>query len=261
MNYGYINRFDESVKNQFIDSNITSSPEKILTLDEIKDLNNSLTPNDKDSFNKILKFESKNTEDSAEFAFAWILDARPVGRSQTKCDIVLPNGEGVSVKAGDNCLIKFGRIGSSESYKELMNLWSFYVGFLGGKEQGLFPTRISKKQVESLDLSTADAISKFLNVSLRSIPILYSPQESANIKQFVERMISCSGSINNRVIDLINKSIKESLNNLVNHIILIDKENLKVRLVKDINSSEYIDNFFYTNFNHIAGNEVFIEVK
>ena len=256
---GYIDHFDDSIKKQFTEAGI-NEPENVLTIDQIEDLDLFMSPKDKDSFVKILKFDCRNTEDSAEFAFAWILNAKHVGKSQVKSDIILPNGDGVSIKSGEG-LIKFGRIGSSNSYKELMNLWSFYVGFLGGKEQGLQPTRISKKQVGSLDLSTASAISKFLDVSLRSIPIFYDKEDSLNIKEFVLRMISCCGSINNRVIDLINQSIKESLDKIIKYIIVVDKNNLKVRLIKNIDSDDYINNFFHSNFNHIAGNEVFIEVK
>lgn len=260
----YIDRFDQEVKKQFLQADIVEPPTKVLSLEELSNLDNALPAQDLERFQKILTFKAKRNEDPSEYALAWLLDAEHIGGSQKKADIVLQCGEGISIKAStlnSKKKVKFGRIGSSSSYKDLMSLWSFYVTYLKTKKQDLIPTRISRKQVNNLDLKASQAVKKFLEVSSRSINVLYSQDEQGLIEEFVNKLISSADSINEKIVELINSSFKECLQGDVNHLIVIDKDNLKVRILEDINKEEYVNNFFSTNFGYIAGNEMWIEVN
>ena len=260
----HLGDFQEDIRKQFISAGIFNSPTKKFQIYDLVDLEKNIPTSDLEIFKKILKFKVSRIEDSSEYAISWLLGGKHIGKSQRKTDILLPSKEGLSVKATTNLStkkkIKFGRIGSCESFKQLMSLWSFYVNYLS-TEKSLGPTRISKKQIDNINFRTPHSIKTFLEFSSRTLPTFYAREDQVIIEKFLDKILLQTDSISENIIDHINKSFEESLQKEVNHLIVIDKSNLRVKLLDQINSASFIENFFSNYFESISGNELWIRIR
>ena len=58
--------------------------DKNMLLNQLADIHFYISPRDKESIKKILKFRSSSLRDSAEYALAWILNAQPSNDSRVK---------------------------------------------------------------------------------------------------------------------------------------------------------------------------------
>ncbi len=256
LNYGYFTKFDDFVRKQFLKANIISPPARVISdVVELEKIQELLSFDDLQTFKKILKFKARQNESSAEYAIAWLTNGTPIGSKQGKVDVTLPDGTGLSVKCCSfTRSIKFGRCASSSSYKELMCVWSFFVGFLYERSAVLNPTRITKKQISNVDIQGSADIISFLETS-RADPLL-----ETGVLQFVEKLYHCTNSLNDYIIDLVNNISREILDKAATHLVLLDPEAVVIRVISHINKASFCADFYTNYFDKIEGNELFIKL-
>jgi hypothetical protein len=179
------------------------------------------------------------------------LNASHVGGRQGRCDLILPSGEGVSVKR-HNLLegkkIKFGRVESCDSYKFLLSAWSFYVNFIN-QPKDISPSRVTKTQLQEVDSKICEEVRSFFE----SLDFSSRCKSVQSVLLGIEKY---SKSLENPS-SIVNEIFRESIGKKLNHIILVDVENCKIKVLKNIDSEEFINSFYKNNFLYVAGNELF----
>ncbi len=254
----YLDRFDKSIRDQFVKNNIISKPE--IGIDDVFDLeefDKHASSLDKSNFLKILRFKSAKNVDAGEYAISWLLDGNPVGQSQNKTDVSLKNGKTVSVKHVDvfKSKIKFGRVASSKSYKDLMSLWSFYVAFLNGADVGLNPTKILRKQIETTSFSSSPAIIAFLEKADLS---LFETTDLEDIQNFLSKIKMYCSPLNDEIKKLINNIVAECLKDAVDYMVIIHSNSHHIKVIdvkKDVND------FYQKYFASLEGQEMYMTVE
>lgn len=240
---------DDQVKNQFKDNLIPPSPSGKYSLADLSDLS-SIHPADLENFKKILTFSAGKLEDPAEYAFGWLLEAFPQGKSLKKADIVLRNGEGVSVKRVANLkTIKLGRVESLSSFRELMFLWMLW-STLFSPEEDLSFSRITKQNLAK-NHAFGDSYTCFIRA-------LQAQKENEISSKFLEKISRFAEKENATEVfsNLINCLFKEALTS-VDHLIILNSKDLSVRVISDLQNHD----FFSENFTVLAGTELFFKVN
>jgi len=254
----YLLKFDQAVIDQLIDSQIFSGPDNIINnIEDLEDLS-SYSKKDQENFLKILKFKAPKGEEPAEFAISWIMNGEPVGKNHGKADVLLKNGDTISVKhVVSRRRMKFGRVGSSEAYKTLMSFWSFYVHFLSDPKLKLNPTKITRDKLNNTELKIPKNILKFLFNSSNNLDP-FTKEERCDILSFINKFEPYKDSIQVSAKDLINKMMKESLGDEVDHLVIVMDNSIKVKVIKNINKS--LD-FYDSYFSCLSGNEIYINIR
>lgn len=254
----YLDKFDKSVRDQFIKNNIFYQPEKIIdNVLELENFEQTASVADKENFLKILNFKSLKNEDAGEFAICWLLDGMPVGKSQSKIDVRLKDNKTISVKHLDifNSKLKFGRVSSSPSYKELMSFWNFYVTFLCQDNYKFNSTKISKKDIDSNTFYGSSTLLTFLQTADIS---LFNDDEKKEIKFFLDKILSFAGPLNEKIKKYINSIIVETLKEDLHYMVIINHHSTQMKVLdfkKDIND------FYEKYFSSLEGAELYMNIK
>lgn len=261
----FFNSLKPDVASQFLSSGINKTPKlKIDSMLAVEDIYNLLTESEKENFKKILSFSTKGNQAPSEYALGWALDGLMCGDQQLRSDIILQNKSKVSVKqtgaALDSSISAF-KIGSSENYKMLMCLWSFYCYFINDNLD-INPTNISKEHVLAARLKDEQilAFEEFLCKANKSNLKMFSEENRTYIDKLLEKLevFSCD-DLSSYFSELINEIARDAISENVDHFIIYYSTDNKFRVIQNVNTDRFYNNFFHKHFKRIKGNEMYIK--
>lgn len=246
-------RFDKSVLEQFNAASIPLAPKKIIkNILDLESLDKIFDDEDKNHFKNILKFKAFKNQEPGEYAIAWAMNGQVSNSNQSKFDVLF-NDETISVKHVNfrsRHKIKFGRVGSSDQYKELMKIWCLYC-FLTDDISS--PTKITKEKIEMFDGNILSDLSFLISVG-RDVTNFEPNFELIQLKiEHIKTKASKSF-----LVDCINGMIKDTVSG-VNHLVLIKKNSITIKVFDNFNKK--LDNFYNKHFYCLDGNEVYIRLN
>lgn len=260
----FFSSLNPDMSGQFLSNGITKTPKiKIDSMLAIEDVFGLLTESEKDSFKKILSFNTKGNQAPSEYAIGWVLDGMMCGDKQNRSDIVLQNKAKISIKqtgSGLDSPISAFKIGSSENYKMLMCLWSFYCYFINDNLD-VNPTNISKEHVLAARLKDNQilAFEEFLTKTNSNNLKMFSQENRLYIDKLLEKLevFSCD-NLSVYFMEMINEIARDAIKDNIDHFVIYYSTDNKFRVIQNTGTDKFYRSFFDKHFKRIKGSEMFI---